>query len=49
MSDTIFFATLGALNFVLKCGKFHPSKNAKIVKNQKIQPLNVLKWLILHF
>ena len=29
--------------------KLQPSKRAKIHKNQNSEPLNVLKWLILHF
>ena len=39
------FAILGAVNFV----HFLPSKSAKIHKNQNSEPLNVVKWLILHF
>ena len=30
-------------------GKLQPSKSAKIPENQNSEPLNVLKWLILHF
>ena len=30
-------------------GEFQPSKSAKIHRNQKSQPLNVVKWQILHF
>ena len=30
-------------------GEFQPSKSAKFHKNQNSEPLNVLKWQILHF
>ena len=30
-------------------GKFQPSKSAKIHKNLNSEPLNFVKWLILHF
>ena len=29
--------------------RFQPSKSAEIHKNQNSEPLNVLKWQILHF
>ena len=30
-------------------GKFQPSKSAKIHKSKNSEPLDVVKWLILHF
>ena len=42
------FAIFGTLNFVNLLNT-QPSKSAKIPKNKNSEPLNVLKWLILHF
>ena len=41
-SETAFFANFEALNFV-------NVESAKMHKNQNSEPLNVLKWQILHF
>ena len=43
-----FFAIFVPLNLV-DLEKFQVSKNAKIYKCYNSKPLNVLKWLILHF
>ena len=45
---TAILAILGAVNFWY-FGKYLPSKSAKIHENQNSEPLNVLKWQILHF
>ena len=44
-AKTATFAILGAVDFV----KYQLSKSAKIHENQNSEPLNLLKWLILHF
>ena len=48
-SKTAFFAILGAMKFVILINYIQPSKNAKIHINQNSEPLNALKWQILHF
>ena len=48
-SKTAVFDIFGALNKFYQFGKFQPSKSAKIHKRQNSEPLNVLKWQILHF
>jgi len=42
------FAILGAVNFV-HLVNFSFQKMQKFIKNQNSEPLNVVKWLILHF
>ena len=42
------FAILGAVNFV-HLVNFSLQKVQKFIKNQNSEPLNVVKWLILHF
>ena len=43
-----FFAILGALDFV-NLVNFSVQKVQKVIKLQNSEPLNVLRWQILHF
>ena len=42
-SKIAIFSNLRGFKFC-KFGKFQPTKNAKIHKNQNTKPLNVIKW-----
>ena len=48
IAKTAVFAIFGGSEFC-QFGRFQPSKSAKIHKHQNLEPLNVLKRLILHF
>ena len=48
LENSRFFAISGALNFV-DLVNLSPEKVQKFIKNQNSEPLNVLKWQILHF